>query len=95
VAAGDIRISDHGYDELAEDGILVREVIAGIHEAELLEDYPDFYKGPCLLILQKDRNGLPIHAIWGIVRQTSSPAVLITAYRPDPDKWKDNFRKRK
>jgi hypothetical protein len=27
VARADVRISDHGYDELAEDGILVRDIV--------------------------------------------------------------------
>lgn len=31
--AGDVRISEHGYDELAEDGLTAREVLAGVKEA--------------------------------------------------------------
>jgi len=48
VTAGEFRISDHGYDELAEDGILVGEVIAALAEAQVVEDYPNYPKGPCV-----------------------------------------------
>ncbi|MBM3495418.1 MAG: DUF4258 domain-containing protein [Armatimonadetes bacterium] len=45
VAKGEARVSDHGFDELAADGILVREVVQAVAHAELLEDYPDYPKG--------------------------------------------------
>lgn len=95
VAKGDVRISDHGYDELAADGILVRDLLSGVASAELLEDYPEFPKGPCVLALQQDRDGRPVHAIWGIPKGQSSPAVLVTAYRPDPDRWSGDFKRRR
>ena len=44
VAKGQVRISDHGYDELADDGLFVRELLSGLPLAELLEDYPAFPK---------------------------------------------------
>ena len=66
VAEGSVRISDHGYDELAADGILAGEVLAGVERAQLVEDYPQYGKGPCALVLQADSQSQPIHAVWGI-----------------------------
>lgn len=92
---GSVRISEHGYDELAADGLSAREVVAGVYDGVVVEDYPDYPKGPCVLLLQKDRDGQPIHVVWGIPRGHAIPAVLVTAYRPDPDEWTDNFMRRR
>jgi hypothetical protein len=39
VLAGDYRVSDHGYEELRKDAILIGDVVAGITTAELVKDY--------------------------------------------------------
>jgi hypothetical protein len=66
VGQGDVRISAHGYDELADDDILATEVIAGTLAGIAVEDYPEAVYGPSVLVLQYDFHGRPIHVVWGI-----------------------------
>lgn len=45
VASDDVRISAHGYDELAADRLFATELIEGLANAVLVENYPDYPKG--------------------------------------------------
>jgi hypothetical protein len=83
VQRAEVRISDHGYDEMSYDNILAKEILVGVFDGIVVEDYPTYGKGPCVLLLQKDSNQQPIHVVWGIPKYLSSKAVVVTAYRPD------------
>jgi hypothetical protein len=95
VSLGKVRISEHGYDELAADGLYATDLIAGVAAARLVEDYPTFPKGPAVLVLQVNPDNQPIHAVWGIPAGATEPAVLVTAYRPDPKLWDNVFLRRR
>jgi hypothetical protein len=95
VARGEVRVSFHGYEELAADGIFARDVVDGLNTAVVIEEYPSYAKGPCVLVLEQDSYGKPIHVVWGIPSGQQSPAVVVTAYRPDPARWDETWQRRR
>jgi hypothetical protein len=56
VERGEVEVSDHGYEEMSDEGILARDVLAGVRQGVVVEDYPTYPKGPCVLVLQMDLN---------------------------------------
>jgi hypothetical protein len=94
VLSGEYIVSRHGFRELAADDIVAEEAITGIQSAVVVEDYPDSRKEPSVLVLQYDRSGRPIHVMWGVSKDAGTPAMLVTAYRPAPERWSGDFRRR-
>jgi hypothetical protein len=94
VLAGDVHVSEHGFEELRKDGILIDDVVAGIATAVAVEDYPTRQRGPGVLALQHDLSGRPIHVVWALPANERRPAVIVTAYRPEPKLWDEDFKRR-
>lgn len=94
-AIGAVEVTQHGFRELSAADILVDDILAGLESAIVVEDYPDAKRGPSVLVLRRDRDNNPIHLVWGIPRGADAPAVLITAYRPDPLRWSSDFTRRR
>jgi hypothetical protein len=92
VLAGDVRVSDHGFEELAKDAIFVEDLVTDIMTSVLVEDYPDRFR---VLTLQEDGRGRPVHVVWALPPEQRRPAILVTAYRPDPTLWENEFRQRR
>jgi len=53
IEKNEIKVSAHGYDELAEDNILVKDILFNVNEALVIEYYPEYPKGPCILVFPK------------------------------------------
>ena len=50
----EVRISDHGYDEMSHENILAKEVLAGVFDGIVVEDYPEHMaKGHVCLYCKK------------------------------------------
>ncbi|MEQ1934122.1 MAG: DUF4258 domain-containing protein [Fimbriimonadaceae bacterium] len=94
VLAGDVHISEHGFEELLKDGIAIQDVVAGIDTAVEVEDYPERHRGPSVLALQYDVRGRPVHVVWALPAGERRPAIIVTAYRPDPRLWDNDFIRR-
>lgn len=94
ITAVDVRISEHGYDALADDGLTIDELLVGAGSAVVVEEYPDYPKGAAVLVLQRAVSGSPVHAVWGVPRGYNRPVVLVTAYKPDPTLWDETFTRR-
>ena len=90
-----VLVSNHGYDEMMQDNIFFRDIMEGVVNATVIEEYPEYHKWPCVLVLQNDRAGELIHVVWGIPKQGPSYAIVVTAYRPDPERWEVDFLRRK
>ena len=65
------------------------------HPATRKDLFPGYPKRPCALLLHRDRNNKPVHVVWGIAKDFEEPAVLVTAYRPDPERWDETFKRRR
>jgi len=95
IVAGKARVSEHGFRELREDGINLVDLVGSIESASVVEEYPNYHKGPCLLLLHRMSSGQAVDALWGIAKDQPNEVTLVTAYRPDPRRWSDDFLKRK
>ena len=95
IKQGDVKVSDYGLQEVQADALTVREVVTGSISGIVIEDYPTYGKGPCVLVLQQTADGRALHALWGLHLGTNRPAVLITAYIPDPARWESDMMTRR
>lgn len=83
-AAENIRITQHAQQEMAEEDIILAEVLQAITTGQIVENYPEHRRGACCLLLGHSQQGRPLH----IVCTTAQPVlIIITAYEPKPPKW--------
>ena len=88
-----IRITDHADEEAQTDRLTFDEIFLSVLQGEIIEDYPTDRPYPSCLIYGDNFQGEPIHSVWAYNEGTKW-AVLITVYRPNPNRW-INWRERR
>ena len=84
-------ITAHTKQRCRERGISTQEVEDAIMSGEIIEQYPDDYPFPSCLILGH-AEGNPLHVVVGL---GGGRIWIITAYRPDCERWSTDYRERK
>jgi len=93
IQAGRIRITDHADEEAQGDNLNYDEIFFSVIQGEIIEQYAKDRPFPSCLVYGCTFEGEPVHSVWAYNEQTRW-AVLITVYRPDPERW-INWRKRR
>ena len=88
IRANRYRVTDHADEEAQSDSLLFEEIIHSVLHGEIIEDYATDHPYPSCLILGFSPSGEPIHSVWAY-NSSNSWAVLVTVYRPDPERWTD------
>lgn len=90
-----VHVTDHADEEAQTDYLSLDEIFFTVLQGEIIEEYPIDKPYPSCLIYGDNSIGEPIHSVWAYNPKTKW-AVLITVYRPDPERWIDwRTRRRK
>ena len=95
VRAGDLELSYHCLKSLTERYIDLEETISGLDSAILVEERWETDRIKRVVVLQRETDGSPVHVVWETPEVLGRPAVLVTAYRPDPAEWTEDFKRRR
>lgn len=77
-------ITQHAHIEMYEELYTIEDVILGIKNGEIIEQYPEHKRGPCCLISGKTNKNRPIHIV---TTTTQEKLIIITVYEPTKPKW--------
>ena len=84
VETGQVKLSLHALGEAVADGITRSDILEALADAHVLEDYPDWWLGPCCLLYGVTWGGRDLHIV---VSYDGLPVTIITTYEPRPPTW--------
>jgi len=87
------RVSGHAANEMLADEVSELDAIEGTLSGEIVESYPQAFPFPACLVSGKTVIQTPIHTVWAF-DSAKCYAILVTVYRPDPERWTTNFKVR-
>ena len=82
-----IVLTEHLLNRMRQRNIRLKDIKQAIAEGEIIEQYPTDYPFPGCLINAKN-----LHVVCSAGEER---LYIITAYRPSPEKWEDEGKKRK
>ena len=85
---GNYIVSFTHTEKLRERKIGAEDIEETIRNGAIIEDYPDDNPYPSCLIYGNTFSQEPVHSVWAY-NQKNRWAVVITVYRPDPQRWID------
>jgi hypothetical protein len=83
----------HAVQRMFERNVSVKKVVQAIQFGEIIEDYSSEMPEPSRLVL-----GFQGHRPFHVVTSENvekNETTIITVYLPDPQKWVQDFRKRR
>ncbi|MCU0516065.1 MAG: DUF4258 domain-containing protein [Oscillatoria sp. Prado101] len=93
IQANRVRITEHADEEAADDRLTFDKIYFSVFLGEIVESYPKEKPYPRCLIYGQTFSGEQVHSVWAYNKENQW-AVLITVYRPDPNRW-INWRERR
>ena len=81
----------HAVERMFQRDISENDVENAVVHGEIIEEYPDDEPYPSYLTLHFDQEGA-LHVVYA---KEDQKRIIITAYRPDPNKWSSDFRQRR
>ena len=90
--SGFFRWTDHAVKRIIKRAISRADVKQVLQNGEIIEQYPHDYPFPSCLVSGITNDHHHLHVVCGI---GEGQLWVISSYRPDSQKWTDNFRKRK
>ena len=87
-----IKWAKHCLERMQERDISRDDVGNCIMSGEIIEEYADDYPYPSCLILGKQNDQVPLHAV---VASNGEELFIITAYYPSDEQWEDDWKTRK
>ena len=87
-----IAVTNHARMRFAEREIALDDIEKAIETGQIIEEYPGDKPFPSCLISAHIAEDKVLHLV---VSSDDEFLYIITAYWPDPEKWTDDFTKRK
>ena len=87
-----IALTAHAKTRLFERNITLDDIEQAVLSGKIIEEYPDDTPFPSCLICGRIVDGSALHIV---VSTDTEFLYVITAYRPNPAKWTDEFMRRK